>query len=73
MHESETVLENERHKILWNFKIQTDHLTPARRPGLVVINKKEKKKKKRTCYLVNFAVLVDHKVIIKENIKTDKY
>ena len=32
------------HKILWNFEIQTDHLT--RRVGFVIINKKKEKKKK---------------------------
>ena len=29
--------------------------------------------KKRTCQIVNFAVLVDHRVKIKENEKIDKY
>ena len=28
------------HKILWDFEIQTDRLIPARRPDLVIINKK---------------------------------
>ena len=30
MHKLETVLENERHKILWDLEIQTDHSIPAR-------------------------------------------
>ena len=38
MHKPESVLENETHKILWDFEIQTDHLIPARRPDLVLIN-----------------------------------
>ena len=46
MHKPETVLENEMHKILWDFKIQMDHLILARRPHLVLINKKKKKKEK---------------------------
>ena len=46
-------------KILWYFEIQTDHLIPARRPDLVII--------------VDFNVLEDHKVKIKENEKRDKY
>ena len=32
--------DNEMHKILWDFKMQTDHLIPARRPNLKVICKK---------------------------------
>ena len=39
------VLENDSHKLLWDFNIQTDHLIPARRPDLITINKKKKKKK----------------------------
>ena len=27
-----TVLENDSHKLLWDFDIQTDHLIPTRRP-----------------------------------------
>ena len=34
-------------KLLWHFNIQTDHLIPARRPDLIIINKKKKKKKKK--------------------------
>ena len=37
----ESVLENEMHKILWDFAIKTDHPIPARRPDLVLINKKK--------------------------------
>ena len=68
MHKPESVLENETHKILWDFEIKTDHLIPARRPDLVLINKKE-----RTCQLVDFAVPADHRVKLKENEKIDKY
>ena len=42
MHKPESVLENEMHKILWDFEIQTEHLIPARRPDLVIINKKKR-------------------------------
>ena len=41
MHKPETVLENNTHKILWDFKIKTDHPIPARRSDRVVINKKK--------------------------------
>ena len=40
MHKLESVQENEMHKILWDFEIQTDHLILARRPNVVMINKK---------------------------------
>ena len=44
MRNPESVFEYKMHKILWNFGIQTDHLTPARRPDLVIVNKKKKNK-----------------------------
>ena len=46
MHNPESVLENEMHKILRDFKIQTDHLIKARRPDLGIVKKKKKKKNK---------------------------
>ena len=62
------VLENESHKLLWDFNIQTDHLIPARRPGLIII-----KKRKRICKIVDFAVPADHRINQKESEKKDKY
>ena len=47
MHNPAPVLENDSHKLLWDFNIQTDHLIPARRPDLIIIKKKKKKKKKK--------------------------
>ena len=41
-----------------------DHLMPARRPELVLIDKKE-----RTCHQVNFVVPDEHKVKTKETEK----
>ena len=46
MHNPASVLENDTHKLLWDFDIQTDHLISVRRPDLIIINKKEKKKRK---------------------------
>ena len=37
MHNPAPVLENDSHKLLWDFNIQTDHLIPARRPDLIII------------------------------------
>ena len=50
-HEPESDLENEDYKILWDFSIQTDHVIEARRPDLVLVNKKE-----RSCKVIDFAV-----------------
>ena len=33
-----SVLENDTHKLLWDFDIQTDHLISARRPDLIRIH-----------------------------------
>ena len=41
MHNPAPVLENDMHKLLWDFNIQTDQLIPARRPDLIIINKKK--------------------------------
>ena len=49
MHNQESVLENGTNKLQWDFDIQTDHLISARRPDLIIINKKE-----RTCRIVDF-------------------
>ena len=43
MHNLASVQENDTHKFLWDFDIQTDHLISARRPDLIIINKKKKK------------------------------
>ena len=68
MHNPAPVLENDTHKLLWDFNIQTDHLIPDRRPDLIIINKK-----KRNCKIVDFAVPADHKINLKESEKKDKY
>ena len=38
----EYVLENEIDKLLWDFAIQTDHLTSAWQPDLIIINSKKR-------------------------------
>ena len=50
MHNPAPVLENDTHKLLWDLNIQTDHLTPARRPDLIIISiKKENLQNCRLC------------------------
>ena len=68
MHNPAPVLENDTHKLLWDFNIQMDHLIPARIPDLIIINKK-----KRTCKIVDFAVPADHRINLKKSEKKDKY
>ena len=58
IHNSESVLKNETHKILWNFEIKTDLLIST---------------KKRTCRIVDFAVPTDHWIKLKESEKRDEY
>ena len=66
-HETESFLENEDHKILWDFSIQTDHVIEAWRPNLVAVDKKEK-----SCKIIDFAVPGDSR-IEKEKDKIEKY
>ena len=68
MNNSAPVLENVTHKLLWDFNIQTDLLFPGRRPDHIIINKK-----KRICKIVDFAVLADHRINLKECEKKNKY
>ena len=59
------VLENNRHKLLWDFDIHTGQLIPARRPDLIKIEKKKKKKRERNCKIVDFAVPADQRIKLK--------
>ena len=65
MHNTAPVLENDTHKLLWDFDIHSDHLISARRPDLIIINKK-----KRICKI---AVRADHRIKLKECKNKDKY
>ena len=67
MHILAAVLENNTHKLLWDFDILSDHLISARRTDLIIINKK-----KRTCKIVDFAAPADHRINLKECEKKDK-
>ena len=73
MHNSAPVLENDTHKLLWDFDVQTDHLISARRPALIVINNNNNNNQKRTGKIVDFAVAADHRIKLKECEKKDKY
>ena len=61
------VLENDTHKLLWDFDIHTDHLITARRSDFMIIYRK-----KRICKIIDFAVPVYHRMNLKECEKKDK-
>ena len=64
MHNPALLLENDTHKLLWDFDMHTDHRIFARSPDLIIINKK-KKKRKKICKIVDFAVPADHRIKLK--------
>ena len=67
MNNPASVIENETHKLLWDFNKQTDQLISARRPDLIIINIKKNSK------IVDFAILADRRVKLKENEQKNKY
>ena len=46
MHKPAPVLENDTHKLLWDFDIQTDHRISARRSDPIIINNNNNNKKR---------------------------
>ena len=60
MHNPASVLENDTHKLLRDFEIQTDHLISVRRP-----DQNKQQKKKRIYKTVDFAVSADHRIKLK--------
>ena len=63
-HEPENVLENEDYKIFLDFSIQTAHVIEARKPDLVIVDKKE-----RSCKIIEFVVPGDSRIEEKEKEK----
>ena len=53
---------------MWGFSIQIDHVIEARRPDLVVVDKKE-----RSCKIIDFAFPGDGRIEEKEKDKIEKY
>ena len=68
MHNPVPVLENDTHKLLWDFDIHTDQLISPKRPELIILNKKE-----RIYKTVDFAVPADHRIKLKECEEKYKY
>ena len=67
-HIPEGAIENDKIKLLWDINIQCDNVIEARRPDIVVIDKKE-----RVCLIVDIAVPSDRRVEEKEQEKVEKY
>ena len=51
MHNPAPVQENDTHKLLWDFNIQTDHLISLRKPDLIIINNKKRELEKLSTLL----------------------
>ena len=51
---------------MWDFSIQTDHVIEARRPDLVVVDKKE-----TSCKIIDFAVPGDSRIEEKDKDKIE--
>ena len=67
-HAPERTVENEEIKVLWDINTQWDNLIEARRPDLMVIDKKEQKG-----IIIDIAVPVDVRAEEKEKEKVEKY
>ena len=66
MHKPAHVINN-THKLLWDFDIKTNHLISARRPDLIIINKKKRE------FVKLWTIPNDHWIKLKESEKKDKY
>ena len=53
---------------MWGFSIQTGHVIEARRPDLVVVDKK-----RRTCKIIDSAIPGDNRIEVEEKEKIEKY
>lgn len=67
-HDPEGVIENDQVKVLWDFRIQTDHQIEHNRPDIVVLDKIE-----RSCNVIDIACPFDTRVLEKEQEKMEKY
>ena len=60
-HAPEGVRENVQVKVLWGFRVQTDHHLEHNRPDIVVLEKEE-----TTCSVIDVACSFDTRVLEKE-------
>ena len=73
MHNPESFLENDTHKLLRDYDIQMDHLISARQPDLRMINNNKKKKKKKREFAGLWTLLTLLSRLLTESVKKDKY
>ena len=55
-------------KILWDFSVQTDHETEARKPDIIVIDKTSSE-----CHFIEITCPLDWSILERENFKVDKF
>ena len=67
-HEPESVVENERFKVLWDFTVQTDLEIHARRPDIIIVDKNLNE-----TIIIDVAIPVDVNIRNKEQEKIIKY
>ena len=67
-HVPKGAIENEEVKVLWDINVKCDNVIEARRPGIIVIYKKERMGK-----IIDIAVPADARVVEKEKEKVEKY
>ena len=67
-HVPEGAVENEDVKVLWDINVQYDNVIEARRPDIILIDKKERKG-----IIINTAVPADVRVGEKEREKVEKH
>ena len=67
-HVPEGAVENEEVKVLWDINVQCDNVIEARRPDIILIDKKERK-----VIIIDIAVPADVRVGEKEREKMEKY
>eukprot|EP00112_Aurelia_sp_Birch-Aquarium-sp1_P003300 Seg1367.7 transcript_id=Seg1367.7/GoldUCD/mRNA.D3Y31 product="Retrovirus-related Pol polyprotein from type-1 retrotransposable element R2" pseudo=true protein_id=Seg1367.7/GoldUCD/D3Y31 len=67
-HQPAPVVENDRHKLLWDFSMQTDRVIEHRRPDIVIVDWKEKE-----CAIIDVASHGDQNIEDKEWEKISKY
>ena len=67
-HVSEGAADNEEMKVLWDISVKCDNIIDARRPDIIVTEKKERKK-----IIIDIAIPADVTVRETEREKVEKY
>ena len=67
-HRAEKVTETDDIKLLWDFPVQNDHVIEARRPDIILVEKK-----KRNVVIIDISVPGDTRIVSKEEEKILKY